>query len=134
MAKALDFLASDDEAPVKSSRGRGAYTNTDDSDNDVDITSSLIPSTSSATTSKAPGKNDKSKARNENSTPLGQRGTHPSIDSDDDAAFIAAAMDVQNKKAGNEIAKKTAKGKGKQKIASGTISGGGSFQSMGESI
>lgn len=55
---------------------------------------------------------------------------------DDDAAFISAAMSKQNKKAGTEVAKRavaSTSGKGKKnKVASGTITGGGSFQSMGE--
>jgi hypothetical protein len=54
---------------------------------------------------------------------------------DGDAEFISAAINRQNKKAGTEVLKKTSvgKGKGKNKAASGTLSGGGSFQSMGES-
>lgn len=52
---------------------------------------------------------------------------------DDDAAFISAALNKQNKRAGTEMVKKTAgKSKGKNKVTSGTMSGGGSFQSMGE--
>jgi ATP-dependent RNA helicase DDX54/DBP10 len=51
---------------------------------------------------------------------------------DDDAAFINAAMNKQNKRAGTEMVKKTISSKGKNKMSSGTISGGGSFQSMGE--
>lgn len=53
---------------------------------------------------------------------------------DDDAAFISAAINKQNKKSGTEVIKKAAlaKGKGKNKVSSGVVSGGGSFQSMGE--
>ncbi|PKI83403.1 RNA helicase [Malassezia vespertilionis] len=50
-------------------------------------------------------------------------------DSDDDAAFIAVASQRHNVKAGAEVAKNAQKGKGK--TASGIVSGGGSFQSMG---
>ncbi|UZJ51874.1 hypothetical protein CBS101457_001194 [Exobasidium rhododendri] len=54
-------------------------------------------------------------------------------DDGDDAAFISAAINKQNKRAGTEVVKKAtaAKNKGKNKAASGTTSGGGSFQSMG---
>lgn len=55
-------------------------------------------------------------------------------DSDDDAAFIAAASQRHNVKAGTEVAKQATKGKGKAKTASGVVSGGGSFQSMGTSL
>ncbi|WFD39544.1 RNA helicase [Malassezia japonica] len=51
-------------------------------------------------------------------------------DSDDDVAFIAAASQRHNVKAGAEVAKQASKGK-KAKTASGIVSGGGSFQSMG---
>lgn len=52
---------------------------------------------------------------------------------DDDAAFINAAMQKQNKKGGTDVLKKTVgkRDKGKNKTASGLLSGGGSFQSMG---
>ncbi|PWN35244.1 DEAD-domain-containing protein, partial [Meira miltonrushii] len=52
---------------------------------------------------------------------------------DDDAAFITAAMQKQNKKGGTDVLKKTVgkRDKGKNKTASGLLSGGGSFQSMG---
>lgn len=52
---------------------------------------------------------------------------------DDDVDFISNAINKQNKRAGTEMLKKTSlgKGKGKNKASSGTISGGGSFQSMG---
>jgi len=50
---------------------------------------------------------------------------------DDDAAFIAAAAQKHNVKAGMQVAKQASKGKTKSPIASGIVSGGGSFQSMG---
>lgn len=54
-------------------------------------------------------------------------------DGDGDAAFISAAISKQNKRAGTEAVKKAtaSRTKGKNKEASGTLSGGGSFQSMG---
>lgn len=54
-------------------------------------------------------------------------------DDEDDAAFITAAMLKQNKKGGTDILKKTVgkRDRGKNKTASGLLSGGGSFQSMG---
>lgn len=54
-------------------------------------------------------------------------------DDDDDAAFIDAAISKQNMRAGTEAVKKAtaSRSKGKNKEASGTLSGGGSFQSMG---
>ena len=48
---------------------------------------------------------------------------------DDDAAFIAAAAQKHNVKAGMQVAKQASKKKAK--VASGVVSGGGSFQSMG---
>lgn len=57
----------------------------------------------------------------------------PRDESDDDAAFIAAAAQRHNVKAGAEVAKQAQKAKGKAKTASGITSGGGSFQSMGMS-
>ena len=50
---------------------------------------------------------------------------------DDDAAFIAAAAQKHNVKAGMQVAKQASKGKTKSPMASGIVSGGGSFQSMG---
>ncbi|WFD26397.1 RNA helicase [Malassezia nana] len=50
---------------------------------------------------------------------------------DDDAAFIAAAAQKHNVKAGRQVAKQASKGKAKTPMASGIVSGGGSFQSMG---
>lgn len=52
-------------------------------------------------------------------------------DEDDDAAFIAAAAQKHNVKAGMQVAKQASKGKNKTPMASGIVSGGGSFQSMG---
>lgn len=60
---------------------------------------------------------------------------HPAVDdSDEDAeeeAFIALALHRRNARASAEVIKAATRGKGKQKIRSGDISGGGSFQSMG---
>ena len=50
-------------------------------------------------------------------------------DHEDDAAFIAAAAQKHNVKAGTQVAKQAHKSKAK--VASGIVSGGGSFQSMG---
>ncbi|KOS15308.1 dead-domain-containing protein [Malassezia pachydermatis] len=52
-------------------------------------------------------------------------------DADNDAAFIAAAAQKHNVKAGTQVAKQASKAKSKAKVASGIVSGGGSFQSMG---
>lgn len=85
----------------------------------VDITSSLLGG------GKWVGKGQKS----------GNRGSAAQEDDDDgDAQFISAAINKQNKKTGTEVLKQTSlgKGKGRNKAVSGTISGGGSFQSMGE--
>ena len=51
-------------------------------------------------------------------------------DEEDDAAFIAAASQRRNVRAGVDVAKKASKSK-QNKSVSGTVSGGGSFQSMG---
>lgn len=50
-------------------------------------------------------------------------------DADNDAAFIVAASQKHNIKAGTQVAKQASKAK--SKLASGIVSGGGSFQSMG---
>lgn len=52
-------------------------------------------------------------------------------EADEDAAFIAAAAAKHNIKAGTQVAKQTERGRSKAKVASGVVSGGGSFQSMG---
>ncbi|MCO5613865.1 hypothetical protein L7F22_068143 [Adiantum nelumboides] len=64
---------------------------------------------------------------------IGKQKAGDEDEDDDDAAFISAAMQKQNKKGGTDILKKTVgkRDKGKNKTASGLLSGGGSFQSMG---
>lgn len=107
---ALDFMADED------GMGSGAV--------DFDISSSLLGT----------GKRAAGKAK----AVRPARGQDEGDDDDDDAAFISAAMSKQNKRAGTEVAKRvvaSGSGKGKKnKVASGTITGGGSFQSMGEGI
>lgn len=51
-------------------------------------------------------------------------------DEEDDAAFIAAASQRHNVRAGVDVAKKASKNK-QNKSVGGAVSGGGSFQSMG---
>lgn len=89
----------------------------------IDITSSLLGGGAKPT--KRASKSQKYGA---------EAGAGHEEEDDGDAEFISAAINRQNKRAGTEILKKTSlgKGKGKNKTASGTISGGGSFQSMGE--
>lgn len=126
----IDFLASDDDAP---SHAAGAGYDSDDLD--VDITDSLLPSSSSAPPKPTPAKGKakakgKGKAQDSNSTAMID--ANDDLAHDEDAAFIAQVMQAQNVKAGAEVAKMAkGKGKGKNKLASGILSGGGSFQSMG---
>lgn len=104
MPGVIDFLNSDDEI-----NGSSSYI--------PDISSSLLGN-----------KAKRTKSGNEDAGKLDNNG-----DDEDDAAFINAAMQKQNKKGGTDMVKKTVskRDKGKNKVASGTLSGGGSFQSMG---
>ncbi|PWN43652.1 DEAD-domain-containing protein [Ceraceosorus guamensis] len=98
-----------------------------DSDDTPDISSALLgPSTSrsSAESGRGSGKNRRTSAPAVGNTEQAD---------EDDEAFIVAATQRHNRKAGTDLAKDVAKskGKGKNKTASGTLTGGGSFQSMG---
>lgn len=90
----LDFLNSDDED--------NSIGNAVNNDEDVDISSALLPSSS---------KKNK--------------------EEDDDDQFIMDVMQTANKSKGKEVAKELNKGKGKGPKAKAQV-GGGSFQSMGE--
>ncbi|KAK0555548.1 ATP-dependent RNA helicase dbp10 [Tilletia horrida] len=106
MARALDFLASDDEdfaGPSNASNKR----------------------TSSSARGSSSGKRSNGISNNQDSA---------KDEEDDDSAFIAAAQIAQNKKAATQVVKDSiGKGKGKKgtKAAAGGLTGGGSFQSMG---
>ncbi|TIB86623.1 DEAD-domain-containing protein [Wallemia mellicola] len=89
----LDFLNSDDED--------NSIGNAVNNDEDVDISSALLPSSS---------KKNK--------------------EEDDDDQFIMDVMQTANKSKGKEVAKELNKGKGKGPKAKAQV-GGGSFQSMG---
>ncbi|KAN0064496.1 ATP-dependent RNA helicase dbp10 [Thecaphora frezii] len=137
----IDFLASDDEADCASSskRSRAARNprnqNHEDDDN-IDITASLLPAEPAPSAAAKPKSKAKAKANSNAASHPSSAGMVDAIDQeehDQDAAFIAQVMQAQNVKAGAEVAKKTiaGKNKGKNKLASGVVSGGGSFQSMG---
>ncbi|KAK0540215.1 ATP-dependent RNA helicase dbp10 [Tilletia horrida] len=110
MARALDFLASDDEdagafagAPARGGRGTG-------------------------------GSGSRSHGRRQHDHGNDDGADDDGEDGEDDSAFIAAAQIAQNKKAAAQVVKDSiAKGKGKKgsKAAAGGLTGGGSFQSMG---
>ncbi|PWN53632.1 DEAD-domain-containing protein [Violaceomyces palustris] len=153
MAKTIDFLASDEEDDPRGSslhtstkrqrssatkpRGKRARKGDQDSDDDIDITSSLLPSnpSTSSNDSKLKGK-AKAKLPISKATTAATNASavqDEDHDPEDDAAFIAQVMQQQNKKAGAEMAKTitSSKSKGKNKLGSGIVTGGGSFQSMG---
>ncbi|CDW99160.1 hypothetical protein [Sporisorium scitamineum] len=114
MAKTIDFLASDGKddfafppAPTKTKAAR----------------------TNATASSSKPLKRTRKQAAK---TAYAARAAAKDND-DDDAQFIASVMQQANIKAGVEVAKKalSAKNKGKNKVGSGVVTGGGSFQSMG---
>ncbi|KAL9940859.1 hypothetical protein V8E36_000347 [Tilletia maclaganii] len=111
MARAIDFLASDDEDAAVPRRSGGAGRGAPDAEG------------------------GRSGARRSNAHRTAAAGAGNDDDEDgDDSAFIAAAQIAQNKKAATQVVKDSiAKGKGKKatKAAAGGLTGGGSFQSMG---
>ena len=92
----LDFMNSDDYDAGSDAAGFN-------DDQDVDISTALLPSSSKKT-----------------------------VDDDDDDQFILDVMQTANKSKGKQVAKELNKGKGKGPKAKAQI-GGGSFQSMGGS-
>ncbi|SPO26270.1 related to ATP-dependent RNA helicase DBP10 [Ustilago trichophora] len=147
--KTIDFLASDgdddfDARPASSKatrknatassskphkRSRKDVNHSDDNDADdddgFDIANSLL-----ATEAPAPLlSSSQSAAKNAYAARAAAKGD----EHQDDAQFIASVMQQANVKAGVEVAKKalSAKNKGKNKLGSGVVTGGGSFQSMG---
>ncbi|PWZ02162.1 DEAD-domain-containing protein [Testicularia cyperi] len=161
MAKTLDFLESDGESDPMATRptrpssstavasGKrvavaslgsrakqgGRRNDMEEMDDDFDITSALLaPDAPSPTsTSKSTAGKQKAVFPETKSKVGGTRPTNVGGDDDDDAAFIASVMQQANVKAGVEVAKKAmlGKNKGKNKVGSGVVTGGGSFQSMG---
>lgn len=149
MAKTIDFLASDGEddysarpAPSKPTRrnatasssrppkrsrkgAEGAADSDNDNDDGFDITTSLLATDHPA----SPLSTSQQASRGA----YAARAALKSDQHEDDAQFIASVMQQANIKAGAEVAKKalSAKGKGKNKLGSGVVTGGGSFQSMG---
>lgn len=95
MKSNIDFMNSDDDGVSNAGEGYN-------DDEDVDISSALLPSSSKKT-----------------------------VDEDDDDQFIMDVMQSANKNKGKEVAKELNKGKGKGPKAKAQV-GGGSFQSMGE--
>lgn len=150
MAKTIDFLASDGEdnfaartisatskpnrndatasssKPQKRAR-RSTKGSDDDGNDDFDIASSLL---ASAAEPAAVGMLSSSQQASQKA--YASR-VSAKDDDDDDARFIASVMQHANIKAGLEVAKKalSGKNKGKNKLGSGVVTGGGSFQSMG---
>lgn len=155
MAKTIDFLASDGEddfaprpaktvpsknatasssssKPTKRSRKAANDSDNDDNDDGFDITSSLLAPTPAASTS-APTPQLSSSESAAKKAYASRTASKPADPEDDDASFIASVMQQANVKAGVEVAKKALSGKtkGKNKLSSGILTGGGSFQSMG---